>query len=167
MSWRRGNAVRVAPVALAYSNLYYACQYCNGYKHACWPGTIELEMGFRFVDPCAEDPYNHFRFDGDGRVWAKTNAARYTIAHLRLNRPQLVGLRERLATRVSRLLTLLRFFGERLAIIQYLEQTKNGALAEADLAEKVDVTAARAEVIALLGELVFPKPSNSTPGQVV
>ena len=45
---------------LAWTNLYYCCDVCNNRKSNC-PTPAEIANGERFVDPCIEDPDDHFR----------------------------------------------------------------------------------------------------------
>ena len=88
---------RFPDLEVADENLYYACSICNNSKGDAWPSPQQSESGFRFVDPCMEDPYDvHFRIVNDGSLQPLSNAGRYTSGHLRLNRPQLVTHRRRL-----------------------------------------------------------------------
>jgi uncharacterized protein (TIGR02646 family) len=90
---------RFPRLSLAYKNLYYACGLCNTFKGDAWPSESESEAGFRFVDPCAENPYAiHFAEDeADGSLRALTDPGRYSWAHLRLDRGQLRSHRRRQA----------------------------------------------------------------------
>jgi uncharacterized protein (TIGR02646 family) len=77
-------------LTLVYENLYYACSLCNTFKGDLWPSGQQLRAGFKFVDPCDADPYRmHFEEEQDGTLRVLTNAGRYTVDHLRLNRRQL------------------------------------------------------------------------------
>jgi len=76
-----------------YSNLYYACSICNSYKSDTWPIEEQIARGRRFLDPCADDYAAHFEQQPDGTLRELTEPAKYTSAHLRLNRKQLVKLR--------------------------------------------------------------------------
>jgi hypothetical protein len=79
-----------------YANLYYACRGCNSHKSETWPSEESATRGFRFVDPCEEDPYGlHLQEAHGGIVKALTNAGRYTSDHIRLNRPDLKDWRLR------------------------------------------------------------------------
>lgn len=88
-----------AHLKLAWANLYYCCRRCNQHKSSKWPNAHELGKGLRFVDPCEEDPDEHFRLtrdesgDQDGKIASKTSAGRYSIAEIRLNRKQLIDIR--------------------------------------------------------------------------
>jgi hypothetical protein len=78
-----------------YSNLYYACSICNTYKSDTWPTEEQIARGRRFLDPCADDYTAHFEQQPDGTLRELTEPAKYTSAHLRLNRQQLVQLRQK------------------------------------------------------------------------
>ncbi len=88
-----------AHLELAWTNLYYCCRRCIQHKSSKWPNTDELEQGLRFVDPCEEDPDEHFRLtrdesgDENGKIASETQAGRYSIAMIRLNRKQLIDIR--------------------------------------------------------------------------
>jgi uncharacterized protein (TIGR02646 family) len=45
----------------SWPNLYYSCTACNCFYKKDHPTAAEEEAGDRFVDPCAEDPDDHFR----------------------------------------------------------------------------------------------------------
>jgi hypothetical protein len=79
-----------------YANLYYACRGCNSHKAETWPSEELATRGFRFVDPCEEDPYAvHLQEAFGGIVDALTNSGRYTSDHIRLNRPDVKDWRLR------------------------------------------------------------------------
>ena len=86
-----------------WKNLYYACQRCNRHKWNHWPTTEQNALGFRFIDPCEEDPDDHIRLTRhpktDELSWLQhlTPAGRYAIEKIRLNRKQLVDIRRGLA----------------------------------------------------------------------
>ena len=88
-----------ARLRLAWTNLYYCCHLCNLHKSSKWPNADELERGLRFVDPCEEDPDEHFRLTRDesgnenGKIASETPAGRYSIAKIRLDRQQLIDIR--------------------------------------------------------------------------
>lgn len=79
-----------------WSNLYYACHICNTHYKKHYPTPSEESEGKRLVDPCAEDPDDHFRLTWDkqtgcfSRVRHLTSAAEYAVFRLKLNdRPSL------------------------------------------------------------------------------
>jgi hypothetical protein len=83
---------RFPKLALAWANLYYACSTCNSHYKKDYPTPDEEAEGKRFVDPCAEDPDDHFRLvraPGTCDVWevrALSPAAEYVVFRLKLNR---------------------------------------------------------------------------------
>ena len=52
---------RYPELRLSWSNLYYACSICNSHYKKDYPTLGEEAEGKRFVDPCEEDPDEHFR----------------------------------------------------------------------------------------------------------
>lgn len=85
--------VRDRSLRLAWSNLYYCCDTCNNRKRA-FPTEQELAQGQRFVDPCSDDPDEHFLmelFSPDEGVWQvlprnESVPGDYTIRRLQFNR---------------------------------------------------------------------------------
>lgn len=75
-----------------WSNLYYACFVCNSHYKKDHPKPTEEAAGKRFVDPCQEDPDDHFRLVYDPetgdlcRVEPLSPAAEYTVFRLKFNR---------------------------------------------------------------------------------
>jgi hypothetical protein len=80
-----------------YSNLYYACSWCNRAKSDTWPSDDENRRGFVFVDPCVEDLYTtHATLNpATGKLNPKTNAGDFTITEIRLNRGMFNQLRKK------------------------------------------------------------------------
>ncbi len=76
-----------------YRNLYWSCRKCNAVKGGTWPTDAQMARGLRFLDPCAEDTDDHWRAHGDGTLAPLTPTGRYTIRHLRLDRPTLTEFR--------------------------------------------------------------------------
>ena len=76
---------------LAWTNLYYSCVVCNSHYKKDYPTEDEEKAGFRFVDPCKEDPDDHFRMVRDPKtgelcqVRGLSGPANYTIWRLHLN----------------------------------------------------------------------------------
>jgi len=76
---------------LTWANLYYSCVVCNSHYKKDYPTEAEEKAGLRFVDPCKEDPDEHFRMVRDRntkelcQVHGLTVAANYTIRRLHLN----------------------------------------------------------------------------------
>jgi len=75
---------------LAWANLYYSCDVCNNRKGS-YPTDEEMAQGERFVNPCAEDPDDHFRMVRDPqygdfcRIAYRSEPARYSIYRLQFN----------------------------------------------------------------------------------
>jgi uncharacterized protein (TIGR02646 family) len=82
---------RHADLRLAWSNLYYCCDVCNNRK-SNFPTPDESISGKRFVDPCSDDPDDHFRLVKDPttddfcRVAWLSVPAEYEVKRLQFNR---------------------------------------------------------------------------------
>lgn len=82
---------RYPELRLKWSNLYYACIVCNSHFKKDHPTPDEEAAGKQFVDPCAEDPDEHFRMVRDPgcgdycRLKPLSNSAEYTIFRLKFN----------------------------------------------------------------------------------
>ena len=79
-----------------WSNLYYSCTVCNCYYKKNHPTEAEEAAGDRFVDPCQDDPDDHFRLVRCPKtnqlccIKALSDAGRFTLKILKLHvRPQL------------------------------------------------------------------------------
>jgi len=84
-----------------YSNLVYACPYCNGAKSDNWPTETENPTyldGKGYIDPCDTHFDNHFERYDNGRIRPKTEVGKYMFRHLKLGlrRHQLAWMSERL-----------------------------------------------------------------------
>lgn len=72
---------------LAYSNLVYACRFCNVSKSDHWIGTdptIHNDGLKGFVDPCSEDYDTHLGREAGGRIIAKSDLGAYIVKRLKL-----------------------------------------------------------------------------------
>jgi hypothetical protein len=77
---------RFPELRLTWSNLYYACSICNSHYKKDHPTPEEEAQGKRFVDPCEEDPDQHFRLTPDFcQVRALSPVAEYVVFRLKLN----------------------------------------------------------------------------------
>jgi uncharacterized protein (TIGR02646 family) len=82
---------RHSALRTAWANLYYSCDVCNNRK-SDYPTDEELAEGKRLIDPCAEDPDDHFIMVRDPdcgdfcRIVHRTSIAEYTIHRLQFNR---------------------------------------------------------------------------------
>ena len=77
--------------AALYTNLYWCCRECNENKGDDWTSPEEEAQGKRYLDPCRpEDDHDlHYRILPNGALEPLTPAGEYTIARLKLWRPQL------------------------------------------------------------------------------
>ena len=82
---------RYPQLRLAWSNLYYSCSPCNSHHKKDHPTEEEEAAGCGLVDPCDQDPNDHFRMTRDPntqaicRIRPLTDAAKYTLRILRFN----------------------------------------------------------------------------------
>jgi hypothetical protein len=82
---------RYKHLLLSWENLYYSCWVCNSHYKKNHPTEHEEAEGLRFVDPCNEDPDDHYRLTTDPRtgercvVRALSPAAEFSVRILRLN----------------------------------------------------------------------------------
>ena len=70
-----------------YSNLLYACPYCNGSKSNKWPSDSARKnvVGDKgFLDPCEDEYYNHLYRKDDGSIGYKTKLGEYIYRELNL-----------------------------------------------------------------------------------
>jgi HNH endonuclease len=74
-------------------NLIYACITCNQYKQDYWPQTETAPI---LWNPRQESASQHFVEQEDGQLTALTPIGIFTIKRLRLNRSQLIAVRQRL-----------------------------------------------------------------------
>lgn len=96
-----------------YSNLYYACDVCNGYKGEKWPNAADEALGYRFFDACNDLSTLHLRDNSFGELKPLSPCGAYSIASIRLNRATLITMRKQrrqLAKKFRELLRLKRSF---------------------------------------------------------
>ena len=70
-----------------YSNLLYACPYCNGSKSNKWPSdtTTKNVVGNKgFLDPCEDDYYSNLYRKEDGSIGFTTELGEYIYKELNL-----------------------------------------------------------------------------------
>lgn len=91
-----------------WNNLVYCCKECNQYKANYFPiaGIRALDKNYDLnaeekllVDPCNDEPSEHFSYDNNGYIISKTDQGEQTIQLLRLNRINLI--RERRNARLE------------------------------------------------------------------
>lgn len=71
-----------------YSNLVYACRFCNMRKSDHWIGndpTVHHDGTRGFVDPCSNEYDQHLERDSTGRIIGKSELGRYIVRRLNLN----------------------------------------------------------------------------------
>ncbi|KAA3502766.1 hypothetical protein DXM27_07320 [Rhizobium rhizogenes] len=71
-----------------YSNLIYACAFCNRSKSDKWVGNdpdIPNDGVIGFVDPCSSTYESHLDRDASGRFVSSTGVGAYMIAELKLS----------------------------------------------------------------------------------
>ncbi|WP_322981273.1 HNH endonuclease [Pseudomonas sp. C11] len=70
-----------------YTNLVYACRFCNVRKSDHWIGKdplIHHDGKKGFVDPCSDEYEDHLGRNSSGRIFAKTDLGRYIASRLNL-----------------------------------------------------------------------------------
>ncbi|RYE61231.1 MAG: hypothetical protein EOP20_00225 [Hyphomicrobiales bacterium] len=75
-------------LAQEYSNLVYACRFCNVSKSDHWIGTdpsVPHDGVQGFIDPCSDEYAENLRRDEGGRVVSDTPLGQYVIGRLRLH----------------------------------------------------------------------------------
>ena len=95
-----------------YTNLLYACDVCNCFKGSDWPSDNPQPDTRAYLDPCLYDFAEQFAVHEDGAIEGATEAARYMVEALHLNRPQLKLLRQRRRREEEIHSTLLQIFRE-------------------------------------------------------
>lgn len=78
-----------------YSNLLYACPYCNGFKSDKWPSNdskINVVENKGFLDPCKDEYYHHLHRNNDGSIGYDSELGEYIYRelHLGLLRHQII-----------------------------------------------------------------------------
>lgn len=121
-----------ADLEVDYTNLVYACSYCNIAKSDDWPclGTNHTyQNGCGYIDPCDPEFINHFEREDDGRIKPKTDVGKYMYHRLKL------GLRR------HELIWLLRQLQQKIAEVQELfAQHKHTAKAVALMEKHMELT---------------------------
>jgi len=70
-----------------YSNLLYACPYCNGAKSDKWPSSdpkINVVENKGFLDPCKDEYYENLHRNDDGSIGYDTPLGEYIFKELNL-----------------------------------------------------------------------------------
>jgi len=89
-----------------YTNLVYACSYCNIAKSDDWPClglTTTYHKGQGYIDPCDADFVNHFERYDTGKIFPKTDVGKYMFIQLKLGlrRHELIWLTSQLFTKLE------------------------------------------------------------------
>lgn len=79
-------------LAVAYANLFYACNTCNRRKGRFWPRLAQRRQGQFIVNPCDHTMSTHLRFV-NGAVEGRTPAGLLSTRVLDLNDPEAVRYR--------------------------------------------------------------------------
>ena len=99
-------------LASTYPNLYYSCRKCNRVKSNMWPSSQQQHQGFRFVDPCSDEPTEHFEIWYNKRglqIEIRSKPGSYTVGHLMLRwRTDVAELHKLRYIRKQRLIELKR-----------------------------------------------------------
>jgi len=87
----KGNS-RFKHLENVYSNLFYACSICNGFKSDDWPSDPDKDLNNICYPNPSEVDYSHvFIVENDmGMIDGVNIAAKYMVNKLYLNRPQLI-----------------------------------------------------------------------------
>ncbi|MCW8933725.1 MAG: HNH endonuclease [Gammaproteobacteria bacterium] len=71
----------------AYSNLFYSCCNCNGYKGSFWPDNSQKAMGMFVPNPCDHVMHDHLRSQAEGTIKPHSLTGQWAIELLDLNAP--------------------------------------------------------------------------------
>jgi len=93
-----------------WNNLYYCCSNCNQYKSTWFPveglrtpinvpysETLVFEKAL-LIDPCTDNPEDHFLYSEDGIIEGLTDRGKITIEIIKLNRSDLARARNQVAS---------------------------------------------------------------------
>ncbi|MBV8330365.1 MAG: hypothetical protein JOZ61_07855 [Verrucomicrobia bacterium] len=88
-----------------YRNLMWSTRLCNNAKRDYWPTAAERKTGARFLNPCEEWDYGLHIFEDPitHELFGKTEAGKYHVKALRLNRETFVWERRERAKLIERL----------------------------------------------------------------
>ena len=70
-----------------YTNLLYACPYCNGAKSDKWPSSdpkVNVVGNKGFLDPCEDEYYKNLHRNDDGSIGYDTQLGEYIYSELNL-----------------------------------------------------------------------------------
>lgn len=94
--FRPHSVPRFLNLKTSYTNLLYSCGVCNRHKSNDWPSDDPLIDGHGYLDPCEHDYEHHFcpAVAPPYHIAGLSQAANYMIRRLRLNRQQLLRMRQ-------------------------------------------------------------------------
>ena len=78
---------RFPNLTCTYTNLVYACRFCNTHKSNKWTGvdaTTHHDGSVGFIDPCSGDYDAHLNRDASGRIVGTTDLGRFIVRELNL-----------------------------------------------------------------------------------
>lgn len=109
---------RFGALELVYTNLVYACRFCNISKSDHWIGedpAVSHNETQGFVDPCSEHYDSHLGRDAGGRIVAKTELGTYIVGRLNLQliRHELLWRARRARTLRDQVDALIKAFEDR------------------------------------------------------
>lgn len=79
--------VRFPDLTCTYTNLVYACRFCNVHKSSKWTGADAAshhDGSEGFIDPCCDDYDDHIERDEEGRIIGKSVLGQYIVKQLNL-----------------------------------------------------------------------------------
>ncbi|WP_291329368.1 HNH endonuclease signature motif containing protein [Desulfovibrio sp. UCD-KL4C] len=100
-----------------YSNLVYACSYCNIAKSCKWPTKDEYVHNYGnegFVDPCSSAYTEHIGRKENGCIYPKSDLGKYMFSNLKLylNRHSFIWLTEQIELKIISLSNILETLDE-------------------------------------------------------
>lgn len=111
------------PKANQYGNLFWSCGACNARKGAKWPSKSQIAAGSHWINLSKDEFSKHFELNFKMELRALTKAGEYTLDQLDLNEPELVKLRQNLASSGFGVVPFVRAeksISQRLAYIRHL-----------------------------------------------
>lgn len=112
-----------------YSNLLYACPYCNGSKSDKWPSmdaSINVVNDEGFLDPCEDEYYLHLHRNDDGTIGYSTKLGKYIFDELNLGlkRHQIIYKQTQLDEYIDKLEKIIKIKKENCEDTSDLEKIK-------------------------------------------
>lgn len=108
-----------------YSNLFYSCCNCNGYKGVFWPDTKQRILKIFIPNPCDHVMHNHLRSQTTGTIKPHSFAGSWTIDLLDLNAPGQIQKRQFFLTLKKNTDSLIEGLQKQRAELSGIEKTIN------------------------------------------